>query len=59
VLFLGGFSDSALELAAAITVAYSDAEANETIPVRVVGGSEDRMLMTEVHEKREFRRYMI
>jgi len=27
--------------------------------VRVVGGSEDRMLMTEVHEKGEFKRYMI
>jgi len=59
VLVLGGFSDSALELAAAITVAYSDAEDSETIQVRVVGGSEDRMLMTEVHEKGEFRRYMI
>jgi tRNA U34 2-thiouridine synthase MnmA/TrmU len=59
VLFLGDFSDLALELAVAITVAYSDAEDSETIPVRVVGGSEDRMLMTEVHEKREFKRYMI
>ncbi len=59
VLFLGDFSDSALELAAAITVAYSDSEDSETIPVRVVGGSEDRMLMTEVHEKGEFKRYMI
>jgi tRNA U34 2-thiouridine synthase MnmA/TrmU len=59
VLFLGDFSDSALELTAAITVAYSDSEDSETIPVRVVGGSEDRMLMTEVHEKREFKRYMI
>ena len=59
MLFLGDFSDSALELAAAITVAYSDAEDSETIPVRVVGGSEDRMLMTEVHEKGEFKRYMI
>jgi len=59
VLFLGDFSDSALELAAAITVAYSDAEDSETIPVRVVGGAEDRMLMTEVHEKKEFKRYMI
>ena len=59
VLFLGDFSDSALKLAAAITVAYSDSEDSETIPVRVVGGSEDRMLMTEVHEKGEFKRYMI
>ena len=59
VLFLGNFSHSALELSAAITVAYSDAEDSETIPVRVVGGSEDRMIMTEVHEKREFKRYMI
>lgn len=59
VLFLGDFSDSALELSAAITVAYSDTEDSETIPVRVVGGSEDRMLMTEVHEKGEFKRYMI
>ena len=59
VLFLGGFSDSELKLAAAITVAYSDSEDSETIPVRVVGGSEDRMLMTEVHEKGEFMRYMI
>ncbi len=59
VLLSGNFSDSALELAAAITVAYSDAEDSETIPVRVVGGPEDRMLMTEVHEKGEFKRYMI
>jgi tRNA-specific 2-thiouridylase len=59
VLFLGNFSDSALELAAAITVAYSDAEDGETIPVRVVGGSEDRILMTEGHEKGVFKRYMI
>ncbi len=59
MLFLGDFSDSALKLAAAITVAYSDSEDSETIPVRVVGGSADRMLMTEVHEKGEFKRYMI
>jgi tRNA U34 2-thiouridine synthase MnmA/TrmU len=58
-LFLGNFSDSALELATAITVAYSDAEDSETIPVRVLGGSEDRILMTEVHEKGEFKRFMI
>jgi tRNA U34 2-thiouridine synthase MnmA/TrmU len=59
VLFLGNFSDSALGLAAAITVAYSDAEDSKIIPVRIVGGSEDRVLMTEVHEKGDFKKYMI
>jgi tRNA-specific 2-thiouridylase len=59
VLFLGNFSDSALELSAAITVAYSDAEDSETMPVRVVGNSEEKKLVMKVNKKGEFKRYMI
>ena len=59
VLFSGDFSDSALELAAAITVAYSDADDSEIIPVRVVGNAEEKKLMMKVHKKGEFKRFMI
>jgi tRNA U34 2-thiouridine synthase MnmA/TrmU len=59
VLFSGDFSDSALELAAAITVAYSDADDRETMPVRVVGNAEKKKLMVKVHQKGEFKRFMI
>jgi tRNA-specific 2-thiouridylase len=59
VLYLGSFSDASLELAAAITASYSDVEDFKEIAVRVIGGSEDRTLMTKVHKKEEFKRYMI
>jgi tRNA-specific 2-thiouridylase len=59
VLLSGSFSNASLELAAAITASYSDGEDSKEIAVRVIGGSEDRMLMTKVHNKEEFKRYMI
>ncbi|UCF83962.1 MAG: tRNA 4-thiouridine(8) synthase ThiI, partial [Desulfobacteraceae bacterium] len=59
VLLSGSFSNASLELAAAITASYSDGEDSKEIAVRVIGGSEDRMLMTKVHKKEEFKRYMI
>ena len=59
VLFSGDFSDSALELAAAITVAYSDTDDSEIMPVRVVGNAEEKKLMIKVHKKRKFKRFMI
>jgi tRNA U34 2-thiouridine synthase MnmA/TrmU len=59
VLFSGDFSDSALELAATITVAYSDADDSETMPVRVVGNAEEKKLMMKVHKKEEYKRFMI
>jgi tRNA-uridine 2-sulfurtransferase len=59
VLFSGDFSDSALKLAAAITVAYSDTDDSEIIPVRVVGNAEEKKLMMKVHKKGEFKRFMI
>ena len=59
VLYLGSFSDASLELAAAITASYSNVEGVKEVAVRVIGGSEDRMLMTKVHKKEEFKRYMI
>jgi tRNA U34 2-thiouridine synthase MnmA/TrmU len=59
VLFSGHFSPASLELAAAITVAYSDLGDSPTSAVRIVGGSEDRTVTTNRHKKEEFKRYMI
>jgi tRNA U34 2-thiouridine synthase MnmA/TrmU len=59
VLYSGCFLDASLELAAAITASYSDVEDFKETAVRVIGGSDERMLMTKVHKKEEFKRYMI
>ena len=59
VLLSGVCSDAFLKLAAAITAAYSDVEGHDAVDVRVREGSKDRMLMTRVHNKAEFKCYMI
>ena len=58
VLVSGVFSDSAVDLAAAITLSYSDVEEGMTCPVRVTG-KEEKILEVMVSEKEKFRRYMI
>ena len=59
VLVSGDYSNASLKLAAEITVAYSDAKVGENISVRVIGGAGDRMSVTGVRDKAEFRSYMI
>ena len=59
VLMLGDLSQELLELAAAITVAYSDIDDCDSSGVRVMSKEGDRMLITKVHDKEKFRHYMI
>jgi len=59
VLVSGDYSNESLELAAEITVAYSDAKIGENISVRVIGGLDDEISVTGVRDKAEFRSYMI
>jgi len=59
VLVSGMPSNTALKLATAITVAYSDVGNNESVAVRVTRESDDEILVTPVHDKAEFKRYMI
>jgi tRNA-specific 2-thiouridylase len=56
---LGHCPKKTLELATTITVAYSDAEGSETIPVRIKSKTEEKILMTKVYNKEKFRHYMI
>lgn len=59
VLVSGDYSNESLELAAEITVAYSDAKIGENISVRVIGGLDGEISVTGVRDKAEFRSYMI
>jgi len=59
VLGLGNFTDIDLELAAAVTAAYSDAEEGKTTPVRVIKGGAEKMLMSRSPGKEEFKGYML
>ncbi|NQU15536.1 MAG: tRNA 4-thiouridine(8) synthase ThiI [Desulfobacteraceae bacterium] len=59
VLVLGEPSDDSLELAADITLAYSDVEEGEVSDVRVKRNAREDILSVEVSDKREFRHYMI
>jgi len=59
VLGLGDFPDISLELAAAVTAAYSDAEEGKTTTVRVIKGGTERMLMSRSPGKEEFKGYML
>lgn len=56
---LGHCPKKTIELATTITVAYSDAEGSETIPVRIKSKTGERILMTKVYNKEKFRHYMI
>ena len=58
-LLLGDCSKKSLELAATITAAYSDAAEREDVPVRVINRTGERLLMTKVRNKIEFRSSMI
>jgi tRNA-uridine 2-sulfurtransferase len=59
VLVSGDYSNESLELAAEITVAYSDAKIGENISVRVIGGLGGEISVSGVRDKSEFRSYMI
>jgi tRNA-specific 2-thiouridylase len=59
VLVSGDYSNESLEMAAEITVAYSDAKVGENISVRVTGGLGGEISVTGVRDKAEFKSYMI
>jgi tRNA-uridine 2-sulfurtransferase len=59
VLVSGDYSNESLELAAEITVAYSDANVGQNISVRVIGGLDGEISVSGVRDKAEFRSYMI
>ncbi len=59
VLMSGEYTHESLELAAAITLAYSDGRVNEALPVRVTGRGKEEMLTAKVRDKGGFRDYMI
>jgi len=59
VLGLGTFNDIDLELAAAVTAAYSDAEEGKTTPVRVIEGGAEKILISRSPGKEEFKGYML
>ena len=59
VLAPGGISDTSLDLAAAITAAYSDAGDNREADIKVAGRGEDKVLRVGLRDKEEFRCYMI
>lgn len=54
----GDFSSGSLELAAAVTISYSDATTNEFTRIRLTGEKEG-ILTLEVKDKGKFRDYMI
>jgi predicted ribosome quality control (RQC) complex YloA/Tae2 family protein len=58
-LVLGRSLDQSLELAAAITVAYSDAEDHGSAEVMVMGKGENRILEARSKDKGDFRHYML
>jgi len=58
-LLSGTASDEVLELAAAITAAYSDTEGREEIDVKLTGGKTEKVLQTENRDKQEFVSLMI
>jgi len=59
VLMSGDLSQELIELAAAITIAYSDIDDCDSSDVRVMSRDGDKMLIAKVHDKEEFRHYMI
>jgi predicted ribosome quality control (RQC) complex YloA/Tae2 family protein len=59
VLVLGNISRKVIDLAAALTAAYSDTGDTEEIWVRITGRGKEDLLMVRVRCKEEFSRYMI
>lgn len=59
VLVTGRITPGAEELAARMTVSYSDAREGETEEVSIMMGNEEKRIRTGVMNKKAFRRYMI
>ncbi len=59
VLGHGDFSDDLLEIAAAITAAYSDAEEGTETEVRVVSEAGEKILRSRSPQKDEFKEYLL
>jgi len=59
VLATGNLSMEGIELAAAITVSYSDAPTDQSVSVRVTRGSKDWSILARKRGKSDFHRFMI
>jgi tRNA-specific 2-thiouridylase len=59
VLVLGDISGTLLELAEAITVAYSDAHDDAVTPVSVMGKDGEKTVMARGRDKKEFKHCMV
>ena len=59
VLGLGDFPEKPLELAAAITAAYSDAEEGKKTTVKLVRNATERILISRSPGKKEFKKYIL
>lgn len=58
-LLQGDLSDGVLDLAANITISYSDAENGVESGVKVTGKTRNKTIMAGVRDKKEFRSYII
>ena len=59
VIGIGDFTDASVEMAAAITAAYSDAEEGQTAPIKISINGEERILVSRSPGKGEFKSYML
>jgi tRNA U34 2-thiouridine synthase MnmA/TrmU len=59
VLGLGDFTPECIDLAAAITAAYSDSEEGNETTVRLMEKGKEKMLMSESPDKEDFKKYML
>lgn len=59
VLLVGNNLDGSLEFARGLTAAYSDARHSDIENIRVVGGGEEKIVLTKVCDKESFRGHMI
>ncbi len=59
VLGLGDFPDASLNLAVAISAAYSDSEEGKTTTIVIKECGKERMLMSKSPEKGKFKSYMV
>ena len=59
VLGLGDFSDESIELAAAVTAAYSDSEEGKITTIRLLTGKKEKILMAKSSKKEAFKTYML
>ena len=57
-LLMGTPTEAGLNIAAAVTVAYGDAQGHDACDVRITAGGAHRIVSQEVQDKAEFRRFL-